>query len=91
MSSQPKPEKGSEHIKLTVVGIDNIEVQFKVKKSTSMGKLMVSYAERKGVPAKYLRFFFDDHRIAGTDTPKMLELEDGDVIDVFSEQEGGSE
>ena len=33
---------------------------------------------------------FDGSRIRDTDTPKMLELEDGDMIDALIEQQGGN-
>lgn len=36
-----------------------------------------------------LRFMHDGRRIADTDTPKLLEMEDDDVIEVFSRQDGG--
>jgi small ubiquitin-related modifier len=40
--------KNDEYIKLRVVGQDNSEVHFKVKMTTSMGKLKKSYADRQG-------------------------------------------
>ncbi|KAH7732154.1 CRE-SMO-1 protein [Aphelenchoides avenae] len=79
----------SEYIKLKVVGQDSNEVHFRVKFGTSMGKLKKSYAERTGVSVNTLRFLFDGRRINDEDTPKSLEMEDDDVIEVFSEQLGG--
>ncbi len=80
---------GGEYIKLKVVGQDNSEVHFKVKYSTAMGKLKKSYSDRQGVPAGSLRFLFDGRRINDDETPKQLEMEDGDVIEVYQEQTGG--
>ncbi len=86
---QPKAEGSDEYIKLKVVGQDNSEVHFKVKLSTNMGKLKKSYSDRQGVPVASLRFLFDGRRIDDSETPKALEMEDGDVIEVYQEQVGG--
>jgi len=86
---QAKPEGDGEYIKLKVVGQDNTEVHFKVKYSTNMGKLKKSYAERQGVQQASLRFLFDGKRIQDDETPKQLDMEDGDVIEVYQEQVGG--
>lgn len=84
-------DKGAdEYIKLKVVGQDNSEVHFKVKLSTNMGKLKKSYSDRQGVPVSSLRFLFDGRRIDDNETPKALEMEDGDVIEVYQEQVGGN-
>lgn len=66
------------------------EMFFKVKKETKMQKIMDAYASRKGVNSAALRFSMDGNRIQDTDTPKMLELEDDDQIDVMLETIGGS-
>ncbi|KAI1731104.1 ubiquitin-2 like rad60 SUMO-like domain-containing protein [Ditylenchus destructor] len=79
----------SEYIKLKVVGQDSNEVHFRVKFGTSMGKLKKSYAERTGVSVNTLRFLFDGRRINDEDTPKSLEMEEDDVIEVYQEQVGG--
>ncbi|KAK7582650.1 hypothetical protein V9T40_014095 [Parthenolecanium corni] len=43
----------------------------------------------QGVQLAGLRFLFDGRRISDEDTPKSLEMEDGDVIEVYQEQSGG--
>jgi len=78
-----------EFIKLKVVGQDNSEVHFKVKMSTQMGKLKKCYSERQGVPATSLRFLFDGQRLNDDQTPKGLDMENDDVIEVYQEQTGG--
>eukprot|EP01035_Chromulina_nebulosa_P054727 gene54727-74990_t len=67
------------------------EMQFRVKKDTKMQKIFDSYAQRKGIPANSIRFLFEDKRILGDYTPKMLELEDGDQVDAMLDQVGGGE
>uniref|UniRef100_A0A915ELX0 Ubiquitin-like domain-containing protein n=1 Tax=Ditylenchus dipsaci TaxID=166011 RepID=A0A915ELX0_9BILA len=76
----------AEYIKLKVVGQDSNEVHFRVKFGTSMGKLKKSYAERTGVSVSALRFLFDGRRINDDDTPKSLEMEEDDTIEVYQEQ-----
>ncbi|CAH3130928.1 unnamed protein product, partial [Pocillopora meandrina] len=82
-----KPE--SEHINLKVMGQDNTEVHFKIKKTTQLKKLKQAYCDRQGVPLNSLRFLFDGQRINDDQTPKDLEMEDDDVIEVYQEQTGG--
>merc|ERR1712203_931776 len=82
-------DDGAEYIKLKVVGQDSNEIHFRVKMSTNMGKLKKSYAERVGVPVSSLRFLFDGRRINDDETPKALEMEQDEVIEVYQEQTGG--
>lgn len=65
------------------------ETFFKIKKSTKMSKVMDTYAKRKGVDIRSLRFLLDGERINPDDTPKTLELDDQDQIDCMLEQTGG--
>merc|ERR1711893_380500 len=80
----------TEYIKLKVVGQDSNEIHFRVKQTTQMGKLKKSYSERVGVPVTPLRFLFDGRRINDDETPKALEMEQDDVIEVYQEQTGGA-
>ena len=68
---------------------DSNEIHFRVKQTTQMGKLKKSYSERVGVPVTSLRFLFDGRRINDDETPKALEMEQDDVIEVYQEQTGG--
>ena len=65
------------------------ETLFKVKPHTKMSKIFDAYASRKGVASNAIRFLLDGARIQPDQTPKMLELEDEDQIDVALEQVGG--
>lgn len=87
------PEGGDnkEYIKLKVVGQDSNEIHFRVKFTTQMAKVKKSYSERVGVPVNSLRFLFDGRRIDDTDTPRALEMEDDDVIEVYQEQTDGKQ
>jgi small ubiquitin-related modifier len=81
--------KESEHINLKVTGQDGSVVHFKIKKNTQLRKLMNAYCDRTGVKASAMRFRFDGQPVGETDTPVQLDMEDGDVIDVFQQQTGG--
>merc|ERR1712193_321265 len=87
-AAEPKAEEN--HINLKVVGADNSEVHFKIKKTTQLKKLKQAYADRQGVSLNSLRFLFDGQRIADDMTPTKLEMEEGDVIEVYQEQTGGT-
>ena len=75
----------TKYITLKVVGRNN-EIHFRVKMTTQMGKLKKSYSERVGVTITSLRFLFDGKRINDKETPKSLEMEQEDVIEVYQEQ-----
>ena len=57
-------------------------MMFHVKKSTEMGKIKEMYSERYMIPVTSIDFFFDGRKIHDDDTPKGLELEEGDAIEV---------
>jgi len=80
----------TEYIKLKVVGQDSNEVHFRVKQTTLMAKLKRSYADRIGAPVTSLRFLFDGRRVNDDDSPKSLDMENEDVIEVYQEQTGGA-
>merc|ERR1719361_3239260 len=50
---------------------------------------MSTYCERAGLALQTIRFSFDGTRINESDTPKGLDMEDGDTIEVFQQQSGG--
>lgn len=82
-------DAGSDSITLRVKEQTGDEMFFKVKKSTKMSKIFDAYASRRGIAAGSLRFVLDGERIQADSTPKMLELEDNDQIDVMLDMVGG--
>ena len=50
---------------------------------------MNAFCQRQGVNMSSVRFLFDGNRINADQTPEGLDMEDGDVIDVMVEQQGG--
>jgi len=76
-------ENDGQYIKLKVIGQDSNEINFKVKKNTSVGKMKKAYVERTGYPINKLRFLFDMRKINDDETPQYLEMEDDDVIETY--------
>lgn len=82
-------KKESEHITIRVMDQNSNELYFKMKPNTPMKKLMDAYCLSKSVDKNTLRFLIDGKRITENCTPKSLEIEDGDVIDVAMSLLGG--
>jgi small ubiquitin-related modifier len=76
-------------INLRTVSQDGNEVYFKIKKITPLKKLINSYCERQSISSSNVRFLYNGQRILDEQTPKSLEMEDNDVIDVVLQQTGG--
>merc|ERR1712070_642925 len=79
------------HIQLKVKDQQGSEVQFKIKKTTPLRKLMDAYCSRLGLQSSQVRFMVDGERIGPEDTAEKLGLEDEDLIDVAMEQTGGAD
>ncbi|KRY59828.1 Small ubiquitin-related modifier [Trichinella britovi] len=78
----------SDFIQLRVVSQDGKEVTFRVKMDMPLIKLMKAYSERTGIGLGS-GFVFDGSRLDDTKTPKELNMEDNDMIDVYQQQHGG--
>ena len=61
---------------------------FKLKKSTQLEKVMSAYAQRRGVCVSTLRFLFEGKTILYTCTPRSLEMEDNELVDVMLVSKG---
>ncbi|KAI1285084.1 Small ubiquitin-related modifier [Halotydeus destructor] len=76
---------GHDIIKLKAIGEDR-EITFRVKMTTKLGKLKKSYCKRVRVPMICLRFSFKGMEVSNMDTPKKLNMADGDIIEIYQEQ-----
>ena len=65
-------------------------MKFKVKKHKTLFIPMRLYSKRMGYPLAAFRFVFDGVRVTDNDTPNSLEMVDGDMIEVYKNQLGGS-
>uniref|UniRef100_A0A7S0ZD19 Ubiquitin-like domain-containing protein n=1 Tax=Timspurckia oligopyrenoides TaxID=708627 RepID=A0A7S0ZD19_9RHOD len=79
----------AEQINIKVKDSDGNEVQFKIKRSTPLSKLMQAYSQRLGAQQDTFRFMFDGKRVQTGDTPDSLDMDDGDCIDAMIYQQGG--
>jgi len=77
------------HVQLRVRNHQGGEVQFKIKKTSGLKKLMDAYCSRVGVNINEVRFMVDGERVTENDTPDQLGLGDDDLIDVSVEATGG--
>ncbi|EOD13505.1 hypothetical protein EMIHUDRAFT_65130 [Emiliania huxleyi CCMP1516] len=81
-------------IAVKVVDQDGREDAYIVEMDNSLAPMMDQYCHTRGIgdsSRSTLRFLFDGERVNSHQTPRMLELEDGDCIDVMTEQLGGVE
>jgi len=92
-TTAPPPSGSTEkrHLELSCVSQDGHEVHFRVQPTTKFKKIMDSYCSRMAIGSDSVRFLTDGTRITENDTPKSLELESGDMIDVVLQQTGGND
>lgn len=88
--NKPPTKQEGTVINLIVKDQQASEVHFKVKTHTKLEKVMKAYCDKKSIEMGAVRFVFDGTRINPNTTPASLGMDDGDVIDCFMEQIGGS-
>jgi len=66
------------------------EILFKFRRGTKMQKIFNAYASKRGIDEQSLRFVIDGERISPHSTAEMLDLEDNDVVDVFTTTDNSS-
>ncbi|WIA14529.1 hypothetical protein OEZ85_003048 [Tetradesmus obliquus] len=88
--NKPQPKQEGQVINLIVKDQQGSEVHFKVKSHTKLEKVMKAYCDKKAIEQTAVRFVFDGQRVNPQSTPQNLGMEDGDIIDCFMEQIGGS-
>jgi hypothetical protein len=78
-------------LNIKVVSMGGSEYYFKVKPTTRLTKVLHACAAREGVNPISIRLMFDGQRVPcpGMETPAQCEMEEGDVIDMVYEQQGG--
>lgn len=82
--TKPEPEK----VNILCNFQDGTQLSFTMKKDMPLGRLFSVVIQRYG-PG--WRFLFDGERIGRDRTPRDMDMEDGDCIDVMKEQIGGSQ
>ena len=79
----------SQQLNIRLKNMDGSEVYFKVLQTTPFRKIISAFCTKTGLSSSNVRLMFEGESITGNMTPKELELEDNDVIDVLSQQTGG--
>ncbi|KAG0647476.1 Ubiquitin SMT3 [Hyphodiscus hymeniophilus] len=70
MSGENAGDAAPKHIRIKVKDDQHNEIEFKLKVTTPLEKLMKAYASQQGKAADSLRFFTPDgQRVLPTDTP----------------------
>ena len=59
------------------------EIHFPINVRSHFRNLKESYAQRVGVPVLSLRFLFNGRRLSDEETPRALEMEGSNIIEVF--------
>ncbi|RID41036.1 hypothetical protein BRARA_J01025 [Brassica rapa] len=79
----------SSHVTLKVKSQDDVDVYFRVKRDVELRKMMEAFSHKVGKQMSAFVFLFDGIRIKPNQTPKELDLEEGDEIDALVHQTGG--
>ena len=87
--SEAAEEKKQTHITLQAVSQDGNSLQFKVRMSTPLQKVIDAYCSRLSVDPASVRFLYDGDRVKGENTPEIMHMENGDILDVVLQQSGG--
>lgn len=83
--------KGKARKGLTIAVEDQTgkSMQFLLKSTTTMQKLLEKYSQVAGSTAHKLRFIYKGRTVEQNDTAETLKMSDGDKLEVFSSQIGG--
>ena len=87
---KPSSIDGSDKLNLRVADAMGQEVHFVVTPNTRMEKIFAAFCAKRGRERTGLRFMYNGVRIAEDETPKSLDMESDDIIDVLEEQTGGA-
>merc|ERR1712066_767190 len=83
-------ENVEDNINVVVQDQSGNTVLFKIKRKTTLRKLMDAYCRRKNIDFNAVRFSFDGTRLKPDQSLSSIpDIQDGDIIDVFTEQQGG--
>ena len=89
LTSAPAADMKQTHITIQAMSQDGNSLQFKVRMATPLQKVIDAYCARLSVAENSVRFLYDGNRVKGENTPEIMEMEDGDILDVVLHQSGG--
>jgi len=76
-------------VSVTVRGQEGRTSTYTIVATCLLRKLMVAFCSTSGWEMHEINFLFDGCRVRGDQTPKELDMEDGDVIDIMRVQGAG--
>ncbi|KAF7683643.1 Small ubiquitin-related modifier 1 [Astathelohania contejeani] len=79
----------SNHIKLKVQDGDGREIEFRVKRSITLSKLLNAYCKNNNKDSSQLRLSYRGKFLSLNATPESIGLEDGELLEIMSSQVGG--
>ncbi|CAH2059743.1 unnamed protein product [Thlaspi arvense] len=85
-SPEPPQKKVMLRIKTQQDGGEDV---YKIGRNTSLKKLMDAYCEKRNFERATVRFIYNDRELKPRNTPAQLMMEDGDFIDIVTDQGGG--
>ena len=78
-----KESDDSEHINIMVTKVCGGRLNFKISRKAKLKEMMDKYCDHLGVSSSEVAFVYAIHRINGEDTIESLDMQKGDVIQVF--------
>ena len=88
LPARTSEQDANEVVTIKVCAQDGTHLFFKINRDARLEKLKAAFCRRQKVRADSVRFLFDGQLIFPEQTPKELDIEDGDIIDVTVNQEG---
>ncbi|KAK9291770.1 hypothetical protein L1049_019720 [Liquidambar formosana] len=82
-------EKERSHVTIKVHRQQAPDVFLRIKRDIPLRRLKIFYCDQHGLEYDTIRFTYDGVKIGNSQTANELGMVDGDVIDTWSEQDGG--
>ncbi|KAG9138835.1 hypothetical protein Leryth_007467 [Lithospermum erythrorhizon] len=81
----------SSHVTIKIQREGVRDVCLRIKRNIALKRVMMAYCERVNLEYEGARFTYNGERIKAEQTAKELDMEDDDVVDVWSDQSGGGD
>ncbi|KAL0302890.1 UNVERIFIED_CONTAM: Small ubiquitin-related modifier 2 [Sesamum radiatum] len=80
----------STHINLSIQnGQDYRVLSYRIRRDIPLDRILLDFSRRLGLRYNSIRFVYDGRRLKESSTPLDLNMDDGAVIDAWTEQTGG--
>ena len=88
-TTTPSLDTDVKHIRLSAISQSGDSLQFKVRMTTPLQKVIDAYCSRMSISEEHVRFLYDGVRVDGKGTAESHGMEDEDILDVVLQQTGG--